>query len=132
MPSKVSASEASADLHSINTASCARPLELLPNDMFKIIFSYTSAEKRFAHISAMERVNKHVFNTINVNSMESNIWVYFFNLQALSTLLGTKFDPKKPLRKQLTEYCKFVKAAGIFDEINIPLLYATLQFFFFS
>src|SRR5690606_277447 len=97
---------------------------VLPCEILKIIFSYS--DMVFADLMAVERTTKQLHKTINVNSLECNIWLHF-----LKELLpfSMHVDVNKPLKRQIADYIKLIKAAGFFDEIKIAVVYVIRNFF---
>jgi len=127
MPSKVSAMDAKSNNLVHPNAKAPMP----PTDAFKLILQYFNHDLVFSCISALERANKHLYNTINgINTMEDNIWIHvatslwFSSLsQATAALELPQFDTNKSIKSQYIQLMTVAKAAGMFDEIFIHVEY---------
>jgi len=133
MPSKISSADAGDDISAFTSMVLSHPkpntkattppaaICLLPSEMIKLILYYFNHTLLFSRISAR--------NTINVNTVEGNVWIYFATKlwfaslpQASATLEQPIFDTKKYLRKQFTAHMAVAKAAGLFNEIFIAVM----------
>lgn len=118
MPSKISAHDAQEDVDFVTqTIDNSTSLCNLSYDLIKITVDFCDNLKT---ICALERVNKQLYNTINGNSFENNIWAHFFK-EPLSCL----FDAKSslPVKRQVKNALNIAAKANFFKEITIAVMY---------